>query len=503
MGAPAVLQPSARRQRQLSTGLLLALLMAGCGGGGGGGDETSTAAPAPPPPPPPSADELGLLTDAEVAAMSGLPRSTVAAVDPRRSLMVTDQAVLAPFSFDALMQRLASQSTLPLTRDLLFNQWFDTNNRKPGLSLGPHCDDTVDAAGQALFNDFAITCPRAEGSQSAVTAFDPASGNSYVPIALANRFDLAVAPQLGGDDCGEYRIVFAKKSGMTDRLNRNLVVFEGVLPNPAPNGRDLSGCVPAIRFWADLSQEPDPVKRGQKLHDFYFTGLPGFQPVVRAAAYGNGSSKAKGQIRSNQFMQQNWLLRQYTLQDEGGMLRIKPAPSHANPEGLLFNETVSHAKSADFRQAFVRMVPSLAKGDLHRITLHALPSTFWAWDSDAQDPMKSNYSAQFASSPQFTASLQSALTAAGSSLTPADIVARAQTQSCAGCHQLSNGKDLGGGLVWPSSLGFVHVAEDRTEPSPDGPAGSLRFLISPALIDVYLPARKHIMETFLGGVSAP
>jgi hypothetical protein len=40
---------------------------------------------------------------------------------------------------------------------------------------------------------------------------------------------------------------------------------------------------------------------------------------------------------------------------------------------------------------------------------------------------------------------------------------------------------------------------DRTEASPDGPAGSLRFLISPALTDVYLPARKHIMETFLSG----
>jgi hypothetical protein len=367
------------------------------------------------------------LSDAQIAAMSALPRGTVAAVDPRRSLMVTDQAGLASFTFDELMRRLASQSPVPLTRNVLFNQWADTNNKKPGLAMGPHCDDIVDGSGQALVNSFAVACPRAEGRQVASSAFDPSSPDSYVPIALANRFDLAIPPARGGDDCGEYRIVFAKRSGMTDRLNRNLLVFEGVLPNPASNGVDLRGCVPVIRFWASLSQEGDPARRGKKLHDFFYNGLPGF------------------------------------------------------------------------RQAFVGLLSSLAPGDLHRITMNPLPSDFWAWDSDAQSATKTNYAAQFANSPQFAASLQAALTAAGSTLTPADLVARAQTQSCAGCHQLSNGKSLGGGLTWPSSLGFVHVTEDRTEPSPDGPAGSLRYLISPALVDVYLPARKRIMELFLGG----
>ena len=36
-------------------------------------------------------------------------------------------------------------------------------------------------------------------------------------------------------------------------LIRNLVVFEGVLPNPKPNGSDLSGCVPVARFWAGVT----------------------------------------------------------------------------------------------------------------------------------------------------------------------------------------------------------------------------------------------------------
>lgn len=440
-----------------------------------------------------------MLDDAEIAALSGLSVRTPPTVDPRRSLIVTDEAILSRFSFEELMARLASQSLLPLSKETLFNQWMDINNRKPGLGLGAHCDDTLDN-GQPSFNGFTIQCPRAEGQQIDKATFDANSPDSYVAIALVNRFDLASLPGKG-DDCGEYRLVFAKRSGMTDRLNRNLVVFEGVLPNPQHNGRDLSGCVPVVEFWANLSSIADPGERAKRLHDFFYRGLRGFQPVVRAAAFGNASTRAKGQVRTNQFMQLNWMLRQYTLQHEGGFLRFKPAPAKENPEGLLFNETIDHAKGADFRAAFLDVVSSLKVNDLHRFNMNALPDAFNAFDSDAQDPMKTHYANQFASSPNFAASIDSRLAAGGNpaGLTAADIVARAQALSCAGCHQFSNNKSLGGGLTWPASLGFVHIAENQTEAAADGPAGSLRFLISPALKDVYLPRHKQVMEAFLRG----
>ena len=89
--------------------------------------------------------------------------------------------------------------------------------------------------------------------------------------------------------------------------------------------------------------------------------------------------------------------------------------------------------------------------------------------------------------------LQAALTAAGSSLTPDDIVLRAQALSCAGCHRLNNNVALGGGLVWPASLGFTHVTERETEIV----GGEERFRISDTLINVLLPARKQIFEDFL------
>jgi hypothetical protein len=62
---------------------------------------------------------------------------------------------------------------------------------------------------------------------------------------------------------------------------------------------------------------------------------------------------------------------------------------------------------------------------------------------------------------------------------------------------LSNGKDLGGGLTWPSSMGFVHVTEAQRETAPDG---TVRFQISPALTNVFLPRRKAVLEAFLNGV---
>lgn len=52
--------------------------------------------------------------------------------------------------------------------------------------------------------------------------------------------------------------------------------------------------------------------------------------------------------------------------------------------------------------------------------------------------------------------------------------------SCAGCHRLNNGVAVGGGLVWPKSLGFTHVSEQATEVVD----GVTRFVISPALLNV-------------------
>jgi len=110
------------------------------------------------------------------------------------------------------------------------------------------------------------------------------------------------------------------------------------------------------------------------------------------------------------------------------------------------------------------------------------------------------YSVQFGTGPSsLRTDIQTQLGALGSALTPDDIVARAQTQSSAGWPRLSNNVALGGGLTWPSSLGFTHVTERQTEVV----GGETRFVLSDTLVNQLLPARKAIFEDYLNNRPHP
>jgi hypothetical protein len=317
--------------------------------------------------------------------------------------------------------------------------------------------------------------------------------NAYIPVGLFNRFDLA---NTRGTDCGEYRIAYAKRSGFTNGLDRNLIIFEAVLPNPEPS-KGLEGCRPVADFWADLSNDPDVVSRTTKLRNFYFLGLPGFMPVVHVDNYGNRTSGPTGQVRTNQFMQANWLLREFKVRVECRVLpcalRFVPVTVKTNPGGTLFNPASAHPQAATFQgSAFPGQVSRLAVNDLNLLTMFT-SDLHNSGQSDAQSPSENHYVNQFGvGASAFRTNIQNQLTPLGSPLTPDNIVARAMTQSCAGCHQLSNGANLGGGLTWPFSLRFVHVSES-TEPGPDG----ARHRISQALTNVFIPHRKAVFETFI------
>ena len=174
-------------------------------------------------------------------------------VDSRRSLAVTDEVILAQFSFLATLNAIISRTntgTGNQTAQALFNQWWDTANVGSTTAPTPHCN-TLDAnnpnpgPGAATLNGFSYQCPRIEGTQATSNPFS-AGGDGYKAIGLFNRFDLAA---LDGSDCGEYRIVFAKRSGETNIFNRNLIIFEGTLANPKP-AKGINGCIRVAEFWA-------------------------------------------------------------------------------------------------------------------------------------------------------------------------------------------------------------------------------------------------------------
>jgi hypothetical protein len=431
-------------------------------------------------------------------------------VDIRRSLVVTEQPILARFPFQRVLDQLVAQSGVAgLTSLELFHQWWDTQNPGPGLGLGAHCDDVTDTAGPTL-NSYPYTCRPApgEGAEASSQPFTDPDNNpaAYIPIGLFNRFDLAPAD---GSHCGEHRIVYARRSGITANLNRNLIIFEAAVPNPKPK-QGLKGCKEIVAFWADLSTQGDVSRRAEALESFYFKGLPGVRPVVHVNNFGDNSLGA-GQIRTNQFMMtvqipKIWSLREFkllrTCAGSACTLAMVPVTTKVNPYGPLFSPTGTHPGTAYFQEHMVGQVAGLAATAVTDLAFD-VPDTFNTGQSQAAD--ENDYVVQFGTAASKLRSDIEAALPAGSDLTAANVIARAQTQSCAGCHRLSHNPNpsgigapappapLGGGLVWPPSLGFTHVTEQQTE----SVGATVRYVISPALIDVFLPKRKQILDDYL------
>jgi hypothetical protein len=440
-----------------------------------------------------------------IAAVAGAGSSDTglaiqADVDVRRSLVVTEHQILERFPFQRVLDQLVSQSGVPgLTSVELFHQWWDTQNPWPGLGLGSHCDDAVDAGGQPVLNSFPYTCRPTEGVEATGDPFTDPDNNpgAYVPVGLFNRFDLAPAD---GSHCGEHRIVYARRSGIDNPNMRNLIIFEAMLPNPHAD-QGLKGCHTIARFWAALTHERDITRRADALEAFYFHGIANVEPVVHVDHFGSNALGA-GQIRTNQLMQptpRTWSLREFkllrTCADGGACtaLKLVPVTNKTNPFGPLFSATGTHPRTADFQAHVITQVAGLAASGLTDIDIQ-VPDVFNTGQSQASASTENNYVVQFGIDPSVLRDdIETALALLGSPLSAREVVARAQALSCAGCHRLSNNASLGGGLVWPRSLDFTHV----TEREPETIDGVARFRISDALVDVFLPKRKQVLDDFL------
>ncbi|MEZ0391071.1 MAG: hypothetical protein ACAH59_02570 [Pseudobdellovibrionaceae bacterium] len=426
-------------------------------------------------------------------------------VDSRRSLIVSELSILKNFTLKRTMDQLAAQAAVPgLTGEKLFRQWFDILNPKAeSFTQGPHCDDELDVlTGLGILNSFPFTCrPGSKFSEGMEASLPTNPIDGYVPITLTNRFD--VAPS-NGRNCGEHRIVYARSSGITDDRNRNFLIFEAALPNPFPE-QGLKGCKMVVKFWAQLTKENDLLKRAKQLENFYYLGLAPFKPVVHIGNYGE-NPQSDGQIRTNQFMQPRseftsgvWTLREYKLRVTKGLSAvIQPATVKTNPFGPLFQSGNLHPLAAEFQDYFLTQVRSLATTDFS--FNYVVPDRFNTGQSQANGA-ENNYVTQLGgdSSP-FGQRIQEELDRLGSPLTPTEIVSRAQSQSCAGCHRLNSNpgfseaqRALGGGLVFSTSLDFTHSGERAKE----FVNGQEAWVISKVLTEMLLPARKKIMVDFL------
>jgi hypothetical protein len=425
-------------------------------------------------------------------------------VDARRSLAITDQPILAAFSFQRVMNPLVATSGVAgLTATGLFNQLWDTQNVAPGLDgdpLSPNCSDTL--------NGYPYQCRQApaEGAQALCDPFAANSACAYIPVGLFMRFDLAPSD---GSHCGEYRVIFAKESGrfVTGTQDRNLLIFEAAMPNPHVN-QGIRGCQKLVRNWAELPDVANINTRRAKLEEIYFTGYQEFAPVISYDNFGDNALGA-GQLRTNQFVQPDeprmWNLREFKLKkvcSPSCTLRFLAATDKVNPFGPLFDPASTHANAAGFQAEFVTQVARLAVPNAAAIGMNTSDVYNSGQSLATSLSTETNYPVHFGAGPSaFHDAIQTQLTTLGSTLSPVEIVKRAQVQACAGCHRFSNNADLGGGVIWPPSLGFSHVSEKDAD--LETVSGVTRFKISAALVNLLLPARKQLVEDFLNDVPLP
>ncbi|MBC7955959.1 MAG: hypothetical protein H7Y33_08830 [Cytophagales bacterium] len=499
------------------------------------------------------------------------PPTSAADIDVHRSLFVHDRATLEArdFSLKRTMDQLASQVSglAPGTTGAsIFRQFWDAQNPAAlALTTGARCSDNAGS-----LNGFPHACrPRgpeeggeAEGSDAAInTRMNGTLGapQSWLPLAIVNRIDLA---HEGWRNCGEFRLVYGQQilAGLGGVGSRNLIIFEGVLPNPTPGCR--SGCRPVMQMWKSLSAMASPTDRAAKLEEFFYTGLPGFRPVVHVDHYsakgvtGTYGASGSGQIRTNQFRAispgSRWMLKEFkTVLDCGSSpckFELTPIPPKLTPWGELWNEDVANSPAHPLQplaQAFQNNTaaqtsllgnPALMRFGYAVSLPHNAPQSFSQAPVTSVSETSPSSQGPFAVwTDQYLTQLNSAVGsvnvfrsnlvagAAVHGLTAAQLTNRAVAQSCAGCHHPRNfgllaPNSIGpsttpsGAIVtsWPDSLStttsFVHV---ETFPSPLPELSSSAFpsnqghALSPALNDVFLPDRRNFLVNQLNAINCP
>jgi hypothetical protein len=426
-------------------------------------------------------------------------------LDERLSLIVTDKTSTSAISFSDVMGKLADD--MGVDKVTLFHSWWNSATDTPDNLF---CNSAQHISG------FPYRCPRDEGAQTHLDPFDstdPCAG--YTPIAFVNRFDLADKDR--GQNCGEFRIVFARNSGLGDAKNcafpvskRLLTIFEALVPNPEPPYApvtprpdnifvNLAGCRPIVEFWLSLS---DPnissADRGTALRHFFLRGLPyaHVAPVVDARNYAGGPDS--GQIRTNQRMEPDWTLREFKTYAG----RIVPATVKSSPGNSLFWKDPD-PRETEFADYLIRKdtldnlrgVTGL-QGNAGETSIDSfgfgltVPGVdqLNSFESDSRrqgsgDVAEAFKSCNNSNDCDLKTKVTEALQKSGSSLSTVNIISRMRTQTCAGCHHFSNG-DRGLGVdcpddwpstlcdgqrgIWPSTLGgFTHVSESETEDGAD------------------------------------
>ncbi len=400
--------------------------------------------------------------------------------DPRSSVMENAREAL-PFSLEetlaaALRNAGSNLDALSAYHGIVDSYATGADGRDPGAA---HCDDEVTAGAPSL-NGFPLQCGRLEAQQ-----FD--NIGAWFPTAAVNRLDLAPAD---GANCGQQRLIFANNSFVGN--GRMFIIVENQIPNPNP-GCGVAACQPIAAFWTALAEITDPVERGLRLRDAFLTGDPGlsasgFSPFLDAAHLGADG----GQIRTNNFNDSPWTLREFHFGDVNDP--PVPVPVAEAPNGTLWNDLSGAPQGAACRDSFLR---AAELGLLtENLSAMSFPVDEACKDAESRNDFSQDYAAQLS---QGSGAFRDQLAAIGapSGVSAEELAARARfSGSCMGCHIEAGGSSLGNGLTAPFQFDFVHVNEFGSEECGNG---GTCFGISEALRTTFLPHRARVTQSLLNG----
>lgn len=398
---------------------------------------------------------------------------------PERVLLESHTSAMGVVSLRDVFSALANNGGRKADGELLYRQIFDSyaSADLATISDAVHCGDET-TNGEPTLNGYPITCNRLEAQH--VDDID-----KFFATAFVNRIDLA---PVNGAHCGQQRMIFANPS-----RGRTFMIVEAQVPNPHPE-LGIDGCRPLAQFWMDQNGNADPKARGALLAQAFLTGgVPGlsdagFGPFMVAENLTVGS----GQIRTNQFDDKPWMLREFKLALDGENLRAIPFPVAESPHGALWNENSGLPQGEECRQSFLSALEGVVTDDLSRMSFVVDAA---CKDSESRNDGSEDYAAQL--SPGFRSQIDKQLAFLGSSLSADDVANRARfAGSCIGCHNEASQSFLGNGVLAPRSDDFPQLQESPS-PCRDGEPGTC-FTTSNALNTVFLPGRLMVLSNLLG-----
>lgn len=397
-------------------------------------------------------------------------------LDPRKVLLETNLDALANISLFDVLGALASNGGMAADPLLIYQRIYDSYASAENGSIADaiHCGDEM-TDGSPTLNGYPIECDRVEAAH----VNDP---EGFFATAIINRMDLA--PE-NGAHCGQQRVIFANND-----INRAFMIFEAQIPNPAPE-LGIAGCRPLAEFWLAQNDIADPSERGARLAQAFISGDPDLAAQGFGAFYtATNLTVGSGQIRTNQFDQNPWTLREFKLALDGQNLTPVPFPTSEAPNGALWNENSGLPQGPACRDSFLAAVDQLLTDDPSEMSFVVDNACN---DAESRNDFSQDYSGQL--SDGFRQVLEERLVDTG--LSADDIANRAQfAGSCMGCHEEATGRFLGNFVFAPFSNGFVHI--DETSPVDCGKNDVGRcFQPSQALTNVFLPSRLQVLGRVL------